>query len=167
MRHQFCYLSAVQLLTPQTGIKAMISLPLFSMRLQNNWVSTRQGQIWQNGRLMKEKWTGMKWTALGSFCGLILCPSGICSYELKPPRLWKQIKLSLQWKSLMSANSVFCCVYAIKCLMSLWDYYQNGTVSWKVRRLLSVMHSCGMLLSPISVLLSDRDAWNMNYRFSY
>lgn len=109
---------------------------------------------------------GMKWTALGSFCGLILCPSGICSFELKPSQLWKQIKLSPQRESLMSANSVFAVFIAIKCLMSLWDYYQNGTVAWKVRHLLSLMQSHSMLLSPVSVLFSDCDAWDMIYRLS-
>ena len=47
----------------------------------------------------------------------------------------------------MSANSVFRHVDAIKCLMSLRDYHQNGTVSMKSCVICNTFVKCGHISS--------------------
>lgn len=62
------------------------------------------------------------------YCGLILCPSGICSHELKPPQLWENCMtngLTLKLKSLVSAHPGFAALVQLNTSFtaSLWDYY--------------------------------------------
>lgn len=116
----------------------------------------RMGDWWKRN-------DGMKWTAPGSYCGLILCPSGICSHELKPPQLWKlhdsEVKITgecsfcfmLCWCNLMP-HSLCHCGIIIRMEQS----------HWKVRCLLSLMR-----ILYVSVLLNGCDTWDMKCRYSH